>query len=83
MFAVDSENLVRLTKDRRVAIPSAQYKIVACWKRGQWETLTVVIPNTDQLVEADEMIDFLSQDIKSLDDINRATGLRFFCKVAL
>ena len=65
-------------RGRRVAIPSAQYKIVARWERGQWETLTVVIPNTDQLVEADEMIDFLSQDIQSLDDINRATGLRFF-----
>jgi endonuclease G len=45
---------------RRVAIPSAQYKIVARWGAGQWQTVTVLLPNTDRLVTKSEMDGYLT-----------------------
>ena len=68
---------------RRVAIPSAQYKIVAQREQGRWQVLTVLIPNTDDTFNRNELNEFLDDHVKSLDEIRQVTGLRFFQEIVV
>ncbi len=63
---------------RRVAIPSAQYKIVARREQGRWYVLTVLIPNTDDKIKGNVLNEFLEDHVKSLDEIRQVTGFGFF-----
>ena len=64
--------------DRRIAIPSALYKIVAQWEDGQWHTLTVMLPNTDRLIEEGQKRSYITDGIRSLSRIQQLTGLPIF-----
>lgn len=63
---------------RRVAIPSHLYKIVAQREEdGSWGTLTLLIENTDHLIEKSQRARYLGDRVVSLDDVADASGFRF------
>lgn len=62
---------------RRVAIPSAMYKIIARWSDSKWQTLTVYIENTDNLIDKEHVEDYLTSSVRSLEYVRQETGLRF------
>ena len=63
--------------DRRVAIPSSQYKIIAQWTGQEWSTISFIIPNSDELVPNNQMPDFMQDHVVSLDQIADASGFDF------
>lgn len=65
-------------RGRRVAIPSAQYMIVLRLGNSGFETLSFNLPNTDELISNDAVLEYLANHITTLDQIGQVTGFRFF-----
>ncbi len=62
---------------RRVAIPSAQYKIIVQRDVGGFKTLSFLLPNNDMKVPKKYMKEYLSGHVTSLDTIAQESGFRF------
>lgn len=69
-------------KGRRVAIPSAQYKIVVRLAQGGFETLSIMLPNNDMKVPKMYMGDYIGGHVTTLDAIARRSGFRFLQSAA-
>ena len=69
--------------DRRVAIPSALYKIVATWSGGTWKTLVVRLNNTDELIENGALKAYMAAGVTSLGEVSEQSGFGFFNEVAV
>lgn len=65
-------------RGRRVAIPSAQYMIILRLGDSGFESLTFNLPNTDELIENDAVLEYLRDHITTLDEIGQVSGFRFF-----
>jgi len=61
----------------RVAIPSAQYKIVARRANGGWETLSILLPNNDMIVPNEYMHEYIQGHVTTLNAIEQLSGSRF------
>ena len=70
-------------RGRRVAIPSEQYMIVSRLGATGLETLTVILPNTDDLIADEAVVDYLADHVATLDDVGAQAGFRFFDGVAV
>ena len=47
------------------------------------ETLTVILPNTDDLIADEAVVDYLADHVATLDDVGAQAGFRFFDGVAV
>jgi endonuclease G len=64
---------------RRVAIPSAFYKILAYERpEGGLATLTVLLPHDQTDLDRDEAIAYLGRNVRTIAEIEALTGLHFF-----
>lgn len=66
-------------KKTRVAIPTAFYKIVAeALSDGSLETLTIMMPHNQANPNGNAAVEYLTNHITSISDIEHRTGLDFF-----
>ncbi len=71
-------------KKRRVAIPSAFYKIVLAGdpQTQELQAIAVLLPNIDKKIPRRELPGYLTAHLVSIDVIETLTGHRFFSKLA-
>lgn len=68
-------------KSKRVAVPSAFYKIVTLKKAdGTLETVTVLLPHNDLKLSGDKALEYLQDHVTTVAAIESVTGLDFFTK---
>lgn len=65
------------TKDRRVAIPSALYKIVVRGSPDAYEVLTVILPNNDTIHAKSKVPSYLAGHVTTLGAVAQRSGFRF------
>jgi hypothetical protein len=63
---------------RRVSKLSHLVKIIAHWSEFGRRTLAIMIPNSDTLVKAYAVPQYLSDDVTTLDRVEAVIGFRFF-----
>lgn len=63
--------------DRRVAIPSQQYKIIVIRQESDWQSLALMLPNTDALIKGQDMKAYIEKAITNLAAIQQHTGIKF------
>jgi DNA/RNA endonuclease G (NUC1) len=64
-------------KGRRVAIPSAQYKIIVREVPGGYETLSIMLPNNDTKHAKTKIPKVIAGSVTTLDAIAQRSGFRF------
>jgi endonuclease G, mitochondrial len=64
-------------KGRRVAIPSAQYKIVIRENAGGYETLSIMLPNNNTLQTQTAIPKYIAGHITTLATIAQRSGFKF------
>lgn len=75
--------LSEVSNERRVAIPSHQYKIVLYERpNGFIDTISLVLPNTDDKISNANSHQYLTDGIRSIDYIEARTGIRFLPDLA-
>ena len=68
---------------KRVAIPSAFYKVIAVKNaNGTLETLSILLPNDQTDLDRAEAVAYLGQHVTSLAHIEQLTGVRLFPNAA-
>lgn len=66
-------------KQKRVAIPSAFYKIIAFKNPdGSLSTLTILLPHDQTDVDGEDAITYLKQHVNSIAAVHGLTGLSYF-----
>jgi len=74
----DAERMVANNQTRRVSVPSAFFKIVACHTRdGVTETLAILLPHDQRRRGGAEAYEYFGEHVVALDAIEAVTGVSF------